>query len=898
MPANYNCVRPNQRFLWLLSASILPLFLADVALAQSSPTQQEPEQAVETIVVTATPIRDSIAKSLQVQRAADNIVNVIAADTIGRFPDQTAAAALSRLPATGVQRDQGQERYIQVRGAPARWTTVAFDGVNILGAEDRIFRFDSVPATVISQLELNKTLTPDMPAEALAGRVNIRTFSPLSNKGLHGNLDIGQGYVDLGKEAANYGLRLSWANDTFGVMLGASSFTFIQDTDNYEPRFDPKDATQANPGAMREVRFAKYRIKRETNALNGKLEWRPNEQNLLRFTALYSEFLDFEERNQYTFNFRNAANGNIAGSRTATSGDLIAVPVAGLFEDGDYATKNLLYILHGEHDIGGWNLSWDLGTSEAESVSNLPLTATSQSNSALRPSLTFTAGEAGTPRITLYDTLRSPTGVLSRGTTARATLDQTAFNTEVLALFRVLNEQTDTFAKGDLTREWSSLGADAKFKVGFQYNTRSFDDPGNWAVLRPNGTAGTLILGTTAQQLGVTWTPYAFVTQESAIGSINVGFQSFFIDNVALNQQLEAVIAAAERANASAGGTFPVPRRNPALANTVDEDVTALYVQNTWKWDRHTLLAGLRVEKSEVTAKGLAQVGTSLVPLSLSSDDTQYMPSLHYTYDFSDDVKLRAALISGAARPSFTDQRATVSIIDVAGVQSITGGNPNLKPETAIGGDLSAEWYFAPASLLSASYFYRNVKDVLFDASELVGDGRFNSNGVDRSGYTYNTTLNGGDGYLQGVEFAYNHPFTFLPGALSGLGVQASVAFLDGEFDIGSGRKSAFTGTSDRITQAAIFYEKYGFSLRLAWQHRTEWLDEISPGASAGDLSWDAQQRVEFSGRYQLTDHVTLYADINNLTDERGLRYQGTLAQPYELEYFGRRFMFGVRVRY
>src|SRR3546814_3609604 len=80
--------------------------------------------------------------SLEIQRESDNIVNAITADTAGRFPDQTVAGALSRLPGIGVQRDQGQERYVQVRGAPTRWTVVSFDGINVLGAEERIFRFD------------------------------------------------------------------------------------------------------------------------------------------------------------------------------------------------------------------------------------------------------------------------------------------------------------------------------------------------------------------------------------------------------------------------------------------------------------------------------------------------------------------------------------------------------------------------------------------------------------------------------------------------------------------------------------------------------------------------------------------------------------------------------------
>src|SRR3990167_11174797 len=167
--------------------ALLFAFCAGVPLAFGAPAFADDDAgAVSELVVTA-PIRESLEKSLQIQKEADNVVNVIAADTIGRFPDATAAGALARLPGIGVQRDQGQERYIQIRGAPTRWTTVALDGINVLGAEDRIFRFDSVPAAQISQVVLNKTLLPDMPAEALAGRVNIETFSPMDNPGLHGS---------------------------------------------------------------------------------------------------------------------------------------------------------------------------------------------------------------------------------------------------------------------------------------------------------------------------------------------------------------------------------------------------------------------------------------------------------------------------------------------------------------------------------------------------------------------------------------------------------------------------------------------------------------------------------------------------------------------------------------
>src|SRR3546814_1641525 len=164
---------------------------AQVELASAAAASSE-------ILVTGRPLTESLAASLEIQRKATNIVNAITADAAGRFPDQTGAGALVRIPGIAVQRDQGQERYIQVRGAPTRWTTVAFDGINALGAEDRIFRIDSVPAALISTVELNKTLLPNMPAEALAGRVNIKTYSALDNPGFHGLIDGAYGFVDLG----------------------------------------------------------------------------------------------------------------------------------------------------------------------------------------------------------------------------------------------------------------------------------------------------------------------------------------------------------------------------------------------------------------------------------------------------------------------------------------------------------------------------------------------------------------------------------------------------------------------------------------------------------------------------------------------------------------------------
>src|SRR3546814_14665029 len=102
-----------------------------------------------------------------------------------------------------------------------------------------------------------------------------------------------------------------------------------------------------------------------------------------------------------------------------------------------------------------------------------------------------------------------------------------------------------------------------------------------------------------------------------------------------------------------------------------------------------------------------SDVCSSDLPFSVENDSTFLFPSLHLNFDATDRLKLRAAFISGAARPNFVNQRATVTINDAVGLQTVTGGNPALKPERAFGGDASVEWYFAPSSLLSASGFYR-----------------------------------------------------------------------------------------------------------------------------------------------------------------------------------------------
>lgn len=883
----------RRRVLLALSASL------PILAAAASPALAEDAEVSE-VVVTATPIRDSIEASLDIQKASDNIVNVIASDTIGRFPDATAAGALARLPGVGVQRDQGQERYIQIRGAPTRWTTMALDGVNLIGAEDRIFRFDSVPAAQISQVVLNKTLLPNMPAEALAGRVNIETFSPLTLPGFHGSFDLGGGFVDMGDgPVKQYSGRLSWSNGTWGASLIGSHYSFEQHTDNSEPRFDDI--------GLSSQRFTKYVIERVTESYSGKIEYSPNDDHYLSLTHLVTEFEDFEERNWYVFTYANA----FSGTRNFDTADLIGVPMTASFANGTYTNGVNFSVLHGDHRVKDWDLSWDVAYATTEFNNFYPnvgqgissgTSRPSATNSVLLPSMTVRVNSAGggIPLHTLYDTVLV-NGQPTKGQ-QRTSLNQMAL-TESWASESTARLETEAVTvKFDGSRDWDSFGALATFSAGLQYDDRAQEnDITN--LVRPNGTVVSgnrsgFPLETNAALLGLPWDMRTLFGTTVWDQDMDRGFTAVHIDTGRMRDGILALMDAARAANAAGTGNFAVYDIDPRLSNSVDETIASAYVMNRWKWDRHTLTAGVRVERTEVASQGLANVGGTLTPLNFSSEETSVFPSLHYGFDYSDTLKLRAALISGQARPSLEDMRATVTVNDTA--ETISGGNPFATPEKAYGIDLSAEWYFAPAALLAASFFHREVDNVLFDSSRLVGDDSYDFGGVDRSAYTLSSLQNGRSGHLTGLEFVYTQPWTFLPGWMSGFGFQGSVSFTKGEFETPDGETVEFPGTSDRITGATLFYEKYGLSSRLSWQHRTDWLDEVFPSGSSANsnLYWGDSQRLDLSVRYQVNDTYSLFLDANNLTNEEGVRYQGREDRPYEIEGFGRKYLVGVRASF
>jgi TonB-dependent receptor len=856
-----------------------PLFAQAAAGLGAEPAPGAPAPAdapvddAETIVVYA-PIRDAQALAIAEQRRADNLVSIVAADSIGRFPDQNSAAALARLPAIAVQRDQGQERYIQVRGAPNRWTSVSFDDVPVIGVDEggatRAFRFDAVPSVILSSIAVNKSLTPDLPAEAIVAQIDMRTFSPFEAEGLSVAGDVGYGWMALGgREQRQASARASWSGDRWGVVLAGSHYRRRQITDNREFAYD-------TAGVVSTFDFRTYALTRENNGASAGVEFRPADGQSLFVKAVWSEFRDHEIRDQYVFNLAGAQAGGVRGN---DAGELVAVPVRGTLSDGNYRNSNLIVTGGGSHALAtDWKLDWRANHSRIENMTDLPLILQNQQFNRLnRPSLTYRRDNPDLPIVQLFSTVPGATPTsFARGSGTRA-LNQGGFDLNVALPLESEIIADSWTGKVDLDGRFAGLPV----RFGLQVDQR--DIAGN-------------VLATSTQVVVPGLPAGNYVTNRGWRTNFPSGIQFNYVDNARLRADLLGALDTLE----ARGRYNPANNIRPIDRFDIEEKLFAAYARGTWDFGSGQLVFGARLENFRQTSAGSVQIGTAFAPLEIASDRWDIFPSLNAKVDLSDDLVLRGSAQRGVSRPSFGQIRVGAAISDTSTPGTVSGGNPQLRPEYTWGVDASLEWYLPGDGLLSVSGFHRWVDDVLYDSRTVVGDDRYNVGGIDRSGYDFVSTLNGNSGRLYGVELSYLQQWTFLPGPLDGFGFQGNVAFIGGSFDTPDRQDAAFPGTSDTVVNASIFYEKSRISARLSYQWRSDWVDTLGGlgVGSAGDERRAAYANLDLALRLQLTDQVGLFFDANNLTDEVYVAFQGERVRPTEVEQIGRRFMGGVRFNF
>ena len=798
------------------------------------------EEPIEEVVVVAKSIKASQQAAIEAKRNAVNVADVISADAVGRFPDQNIADALGRLPGVAIERDQGQARYVSFRGAPKRYTTTAFNGIDIPGVENgRVPRFDAYPAVIIGQVVANKAITADMPGESISGYINVKTFSPSDIDGWSLAVEAGLGEQDLGGgDIEKLNARASYSNDRFGIVVYGSENRREQVTDNREMEYT------GTRGALVPVEFSfrNYQLVRDDKAYGGSLEAYLDNGGKFYVSSLNTEFTDKEERNQWNFIFPEGA--------PAQSGTVPVGSAERLLEDGVYGNETDVNTIGADLVFGDWEVTASYSRINTLFDTHLPIPF--YIGGGQLSNVFYDVADAEEPVLTFNENLADVGYSLPLFITAIGELDTEA----------------DQF-KIDVSRanRWGVM------KFGVQYDSRDADGGGSPLSIVVNGVQF------------ADPSPYREGPWETDFNNTVGGY---YIDNAAF---LEDVIG-------STGYTRPEFPDEERLS--IDEAIISAYFMQTIDMDWGNVVLGVRMEDTSYETVGSRLVGAAFEPLTVEKDYTNVLPNAHVNWDFRDNQKLRFSYSTGISRPTYVESRAGASISVLT--QSVVGGNPELDEETAWGVDVAYEWYFADASLFSVTAFHRSIDNVISESIERV-DGSIYSD-LAASGELWDLSAfgNGKDGELRGIELSFTGRLdNYIDGFWSGFGLSANVTFIDSEYTNTEGNKFELPGQSDKTYNVSLFYEDHGLSARLSYRYRDAWLDETEAGrlGTPAGIYWGEQKRLDLSVRYELEPlighNVSLFLDLNNLTDARDIRYTGSPWNPNQVEAYGRRYLVGVR---
>jgi len=890
------------------TVSAVAIFAGNVAYAAEAQSAAANSSGIEELVITGRPLADSTAVALFVQRTSPSLVSVLSADAVGNLPDQNIAFAVGRLPGVAIERDQGQARYVNLRGAPVYWTTLSFDGLSVVSPQGRDSRFDNIPSAIASQITVEKAIVPSMPGGSVAGNVDIRTRRAFDYDGQKISGKVAAGYVKLGG-GMEYDTSLVYSNtfgENFGIVAQGSFYSREMATDNWETDPYLSNTTDPTERFAREHENKHYRLTRQNISGSTRLDYQFDDNNGIFASTIYTLFHDDELRDNFIVRLdqgTDAAGNSYTSPAYITPGSPIQGTVYGArinarVDYRDTKEKMSTSTLGGEHMLGEWGASWRLNYTFTDDGRNTPVTAAFQSPSTftLRPTVDYDFRDTARNYLTFFRT-GGATAARTKG--AQVTnIEDFQFPIQTIGQLMGGDITIANTAKLDLDRTVTFGGRETKIEFGGLYTDRikksreTSYSQGAFATIPTYGTFATSdinYLGTQDLQYTFRYTDADFTTN-----------------------YVKGLVSAGTATKQDTSANF----------YKVGETIAAGYLMGTTSFDWGNVVYGVRVERVENTgqayvafpAAGTTPAQTRLV--ETTSDDTLFYPSIHFNWDVTPDVKARLGLTSSASRPDFDDLRPNFSISDAN--QSISGGNPNAKPEKQKGVDAYIEWYISQTAYVSAGVFYKDIKDVLVQTSGVFGLDTLDSPTLDRSAYAFTSVGNGGNGNLKGLELAFTGTVEDFvtswngPEWMGGFGTNISATFTDSKVNLPAlpgiaARQIKLLGSSDAVYNVQLTYEKYDLSLRLAYQYRTPWGQSVGAYRTIngslypvdnGDIFWDSDEELDFSARYQVTQNIEAYFDAVNLTNAGARRYGHDESHPIEYEKFGPRFIGGVRFNF
>jgi TonB-dependent receptor len=775
-------------------------------------------------------------KALNQQRTADNIKNVISADQIGRFPDPNVAEALQRVPAVNIERDQGEGRYVLVRGLAPQFTNVSINGEQIPSPEAgvRYVALDAVPADQLSSIEVSKAITPDMDGDAIGGSVNLITRTAQTE-----NISVAAsgliGYNDIsGKANLQGSLELSkrFFNNRLGIMLNSSYYETERGSDNWE-----RDGN--------DLELRDYELTRTRLGLSATVDYKFNDRHEVYFRNLYNRFSDRELRRRYIF-----------------VPDTDDSP----FENNEIErlTKDRLekqivssYNLGAKHSFSGFNLDYEVSYSEA--IQDTPFDIEVGSVGEVDQMKIDFISDPEFPAFTIDD--------LPHTSPANLYLDNSIYEFDEVTMGSTYAKDINKTARFNLSIPYKTGTSDGLFKFGAKVRLKEKNFTITENVFSYTGSEDLTLDQYAGGKVDDNFLDSRYALRANADAEKFVKLFNVNRSQFELSVDDKLVAEAAEAYEAT-------------------EDVYAGYVMSKLQINKLMLLAGVRYEHTQVSYNSYAVVNErDIIPESGGTDYSFFLPQLHARYQINTNTNLRAAITRTYARPNFSDivPAQEINISEREG----TIGNPTLKPVSATNIDLLGEKYFGTIGILSGGIFYKKLNDFIFSR-------RYESTqypGSEGQAITLVQAQNGSDADLLGLEIAYQQNLKFLPGFLKGLSIYANYTLTNSSAKIQSREESdqqekvRLPGQAKHVGNFALGYDLGRFNFRIAANFNGEYISELGDDA-VDDLYVKDRIQLDATTTITVTPKLRLFAEFLNFTNQPFEVYQGNESRYIQREFY------------
>jgi iron complex outermembrane receptor protein len=906
------------------------LLALTVGLPQAAHAQQPAnyDDSLQEVVVSG--FRKSLAQALDAKNNNEDIVEAISAEDIGKLPEQSIADAIGRLPGLTVQRDtNGRDRFITIRGFGPDLQVATLNGrEQVSTSNNRDVEFDQYPAELINQVLVYKTPDASLLGQGLAGSIDLETVRPLDYKGeiLHvsaqgqyatnGKLQEGQNSTDMGERfSAIYIDR--FAHDTLGVLVGYAHMSSPQQY-YFQQNYPTYPSFMNNiPQGLQDFVFSDL-LNRD--AVTSTIQFRPDDKLNVTLDAFGSRYNEDTLRRGFEFQLGQQLAGSPASG--ACNGGVNSLPTC---ENPTLLSYNPSTGTSSWSNIDPQTVNDE--NQDKATLKSIGLNTKYNVTDSLKTSLDLSYSSA----VRNLNDLQLWAGAGPGGQPYLENLTISGWQQGGLTSVSGWN-QPNSFTLGTNKESWGGGGTENYIDTVDTIRAVAWDAEKDF-----DGPLAAIAGGVQYSARTKSYTQ----GQIGPLDQVNGGLSDS-----------EAIPAAFYQgcANVSYFGEGCVPSVNPfALANSgyFSSSHTAWnYSGDNWRVSEDVWKGWLKANiDTQVAGHSLnGNIGVQFVhtdqssyqllegigggtPYSDSYSYNEPLPSLNLQYHLDDKQQIRFGAAREMARPEM-DFMAGSEVVKYnssgSGNTSLatspwsgSGGNIKLKPWIADAVDVSYENYLSKGTYFTAAVWYKNLESYLNEVGAIQDFSSYAAQYNIKSSFNqgvFTEYVNGNGGNMYGAELQGSIAGESIDPIFEGFGLLANGALTYGDLrdtsiigTLASNASGAVGLTGKRIpgsskwtADATLFYEKDGWSARIADRYRSTYVNEqLSYLFAVNPEMASPENIVDVQFGYSFTEGEAKGLDINfsasNITNQATSTYLNFDSKDRYYYYkYGSTLMFGM----